>query len=298
MAQSGREIQRRIHTVKNTQQITKAMEMIAAAKLRKAQVRVENSRPFSDKLKTSLTRVLAEAGKIGDSLPKLAQMTGKKRACLLVIGADRGLSGSYNANIIRQAESVLQENPGTYMVLVGKRVRDYFRRQGQEFLADYVYLGDYPNIHQAQEISRLMQEFYLNDLFDCVKILYTKFISSSSYKVVSEQVLPLATENADTQEEASLESIAEVGAKALYLYEPSLDQVLKAMIPLYVDTRVFIALLEAAASRQSATMVAMHNATENAAELLNELNLTFNRIRQGAITTEISEIVGGAEALK
>lgn len=289
MAQSGREIQRRINTVQNTQQITKAMEMIAAAKLQKAQERVEKSRPYRNKLAISLKRVLNGTHSDGETLPKLIQATEQKRACLVVIGSDRGLSGGYNANIIRQAEDFLQTNPDAYLILIGKRIRDHFRRKEQDFLADYVYLGDYPTLGQAQEISRLLQDFYLHDLFDHVNILYTKFVSSMIHKVTQEQILPLESQVFETGEKD--------GAQALYLYEPSISEVLNAMVPLYLDTVIYQSLLEASASQQGATMAAMRNASDNAGELLEELNLSFNRIRQGAITTEISEIVGGAEAL-
>lgn len=295
MAQTAREIKRRMQTVQNTQQITKAMEMIAAAKLRKAQVRVEKSRPFRYRLDTSLNRVLSGARKLGEPLPQLAQVTEKKRTCLVVIGADRGLSGSYNGNVIRQAEEFLIERPDTYMILIGRRVRDHFRRSRQEFLADYVSLGDYPDIHQAHEISSLIQEFYLNGLFDHVAILYTRFINTVNHKVTIKQILPIEEQEIEDTHESGDE--LEIPLKALYLFEPSVFEVLDAMIPLYIDTIIFQSLLEAASSQQGATMTAMSNASDNAAELLEELNLSFNRIRQGAITTEISEIVGGAEAL-
>ncbi len=288
MAQTAREIKRRMQTVRNTQQITKAMEMIAAVKLRKAQERVEKSRPFRFRLDTSLNRVLSGARKLGEPLPQLAQVTEKKRTCLVVIGADRGLSGSYNGNIIRRAEEFLRERPDTYMILIGRRLRDYFRRSGQDFLADYVNLGDYPDIHQAHEISSLIQEFYHSGLFDHVAVLYTRFVNTVTHKVTIKQVLPIEEQ----------ENGLETPLKALYLFEPSVFEVLDVMIPLYIDTIIYQSLLEAASSQQGATMTAMRNASDNAAELLEELNLSFNRIRQGAITTEISEIVGGAEALR
>lgn len=288
MAQSGREVQRRINTVRNTQQITKAMEMIAAAKLQKAQVRVENSRPYRNKLAITLGRVLHGARNSGEDLSKLVQTTEKSRACLIVIGSDRGLSGGYNGNIIRKAEEYLKANPDAYLVIIGKRIRDYFRRKDLDFLADYVYLGDYPELHQAQEISNLIQDFYLHDFFDHVEILYTKFVSSMIHHIKLEQILPI--EDDDFESEGN-------DLQALYLYEPSVSAVLDAMVPLYLDTVIYQSLLEAAASQQGATMAAMHSASDNAGELLEELNVSYNRIRQGAITTEISEIVGGAEAL-
>ncbi len=290
MAQSGRDLKRRMQTVKNTQQITKAMEMIAASKLRRAQERVERSRPYRKRLEQSLGRALRAASAAGEEVPSIVRSNDGERACLIVVTSDRGLAGGYNANILRQAEEFLREHEDVQMVLVGRKARDYFRRLDKPFLADYVYLGDKPNFNQAQEISQVVQEFYRNDLFDKVVILYTHFVSTVIHKTEMQQILPL------TELEAEKTPVAR-GVQPLYLYEPSVGDVLQTLVPLYVDTVVFQALLEAQASEQGSRMNAMHSASDNAGELLEQLSLSFNRARQSAITTEISEIVGGAEAL-
>ncbi len=302
MAQSGRDIKRRMQTVKNTQQITKAMEMIAAAKLRKAQQRVERSRPYRNQIEQSLVRALSAARSAGEEVPELVRSSDGDRVCLVVITSDRGLAGGYNANILRQAEEYLRQHDDVQLVLIGRKARDYFRRRDQAYLADYVYLGDEPLFAQAQEISQVVQEFYINDLFDKVVILFTRFVSTINHRADLQQILPLgvfdSSDYANTNQgnrEQGQELSSEV--QSLYWYEPSVGEVLAAMVPLYIDTVIFQALLESIASEQGSRMNAMRSASDNAGELLDALNLSFNRARQGAITTELSEIVGGAEAL-
>ncbi|NLY11605.1 MAG: ATP synthase F1 subunit gamma [Firmicutes bacterium] len=287
MAQSVRDIKRRIQSVENTQQITKAMEMIAAAKLRKVQEQVLKGRPYLDRLSTSLSRILSRAAKDGSELPAIAAKKEGDRRCLIVITSDRGLAGGYNANIIREADNYLSDNPDTQLILIGRKARDYYRRTNHSFLAEYVGIGERVGFRQAQEIGETVQDFYLHDLFDRVDILYTRFVNSAVHRITLSQILPLE----ESQEEAN-------GLEAVFFYEPSIQSVLQAMVPLYIDTVLFQAMVEASASEQGARMMAMKNATDNAGELIRELNLSYNKARQASITTEIAEIVGGAEALK
>lgn len=287
MGNSGRDIKRRIQSVKNTQQITKAMEMIAAVKLRKAQATVEKSRPYRHQLETSLSEALFAARKAGEDLPAIAKKTNEERPCLVVLTSDRGLVGGFNANILRQADEYIQKHKNTQVIVVGRKGRDYFRRQNSSVLADFVYLGDAPSFAQAKDISHVIQEFFLNDIVDRVDILYTNFVSTITHPVVKAQMLPLV----------ELPTKSDSGVQALYLYEPSVAEVLAHMVPLYLDTVIFHAIQESNASEQASSMNAMRNASDNAVELIEELNLSFNRYRQSVITTEISEIVGGAEAL-
>lgn len=291
MAQSTRDIKRRIQSVQNTQQITKAMEMIAAAKLRKAQARVEKTRPYLDRIEHTVGRILDAARQEGEELPQIAQAREGNRHCLVVVTADRGLAGGYNANILRRAEQFLKENPDTQMIVVGRKGRDYFRRREQAFLAEYVNIGDEIDFRQAQEIGQVIQEFYLGDLFDTVSILYTKFINSVTHRITLEKILPF-------EQKATEDGQKNSGPKALYRYEPSISGVLSTMLPLFIDTAIYQALADANASEQGSRMSAMRNATDNAGEMIKALTLSFNRARQAAITTEISEIVGGAEALR
>jgi F-type H+-transporting ATPase subunit gamma len=291
MGQSSREIKRRIASITSTQQITKAMEMVAAAKLRKAQETVVSTRPYFDRLSNSLAIVLDAAEKSGETLPEIAQTRSGNRHCLLVFTSDRGLAGGYNSSMIRQAEAFLREHPDTDMVIVGRKARDHFRRRNQTFLAEFVHLGDDPTLAQAQDISRVIFDFYEHGLFDKVTILYTEFINTVTHQVVLRDVLPIVPEELP-------EDNLSTGPTPLYLFEPSVNAVLETLIPLYLQAAVYRSLVEAKASELGARMNAMRNATDNAGELIEELNLTYNRARQAQITKEIAEIVGGADALQ
>lgn len=287
MAQSSREIRRRIQSVTNTQQITKAMEMIAAAKLRKAQERVEKSRPYLARLRDTTNRMLEAMRLEGSALPRVAgSFSGS--SCLIVVTADRGLAGGYNANVLRQAEELLRENPATQLLLIGRKARDFFRRRDVPYLAEYVGMGDTLSFREAQDIGALVSQFMEGELFTGVSILYTEFLNTVSQRVCHKRILPFEPDATDKQK----------GITPLTWYEPSLLAVLESLLPLYLRTTIFQALLEAHASEQGARMNAMHSATDNAGELIKSLNLSYNRARQAAITTEISEIVGGAEALQ
>lgn len=289
MAESSREIKRRIASITSTQQITKAMEMVAAAKLRKAQETVINTRPYYERIATSLSTVLDGVKQGGEELPKIARDRGGEGHCLLVLTSDRGLAGGYNAAIIREAEAFLRKHPGTEMVIVGRKARDHFRRRGQTFLAEFINTGDDPSARQGQDIGQVILDFYEHGLFDKVTILYTKFINTVTHQVTVREVLPITDQ---------LEDIKKDGPVPLYIFEPSINAVLEALVPLYLHTAVYQALTEAKASELGARMNAMRNATDNAGELIQELNLTYNRARQAQITKEIAEIVGGADALQ
>lgn len=286
-----REIKRRITSIASTQQITKAMEMIAAVKLRKAQAEVLNTRPYFQRLGASLGSVLEAAYKAGDPIPEIAQIRPGEKHCLILFTSDRGLAGGYNAAIIREAEAFLRKHPQTELVILGGKARDHFRRRNQTFLAEFINLGDEPTLEQAQKIGQVVYDFYVHELFQRVTILYTKFINTVTYKVEYRPVLPVT--NLETDEQAEEEML-----NALYLYEPSINAVLEALLPLYVDAAIFQSLVEAKASEFGSRMTAMRNASDNADELIKELNLTFHRARQAMITKEIAEIVGGADALE
>lgn len=289
MAQSSREIKRRIASIASTQQITRAMEMIAATKLRQAQEQVLSTRPYFQRLEASLSTVLKAAQKAGDDLPEIAQTRPGKKHCLLVLTSDRGLAGGYNAAVLRETEIFLKEHPAAELVLVGRKARDYFRRRKQTFLAEFVNLGDEPTLGQGAQIGQVVFDFYVHGLFERVTILYTRFINSITHRLQYRRVLPVAAREG---------GVATEGPRPLYLYEPSVNAVLEAIIPLYVNAAVFQSLVEAKASEFGARMAAMRSATDNAGELIKELNLTFHRARQAQITKEIAEIVGGADALK
>ncbi len=293
MAQTGRDIQRRMNSIRNTQQITKAMEIIAGVKLRKARGRVEATRPYQHRLRDTLQRVLEAAAVEGDTLPPIAREAEGSGHCLIVVTADKGLAGGYNSNVLRRAEVFRRENESTQLVLIGRKAREFYRRRDVRFLADWVNVGDDIRFSEAREISAVVQEFFLGGLFARISLLYTEFQSAVSHRPVVKQLLPLADGSAERGSSASSQ-----GPKPLYWYEPSLAGVLRQMVPLYLDSAIYHGLLEGAASEQGARVTAMRNASDNAGELIEELNLSYNRIRQGIITKELSEIVGGAEALE
>lgn len=289
MAESSREIKRRMASISNTQQITRAMEMIAGSKLRNAQETVIATRPYYERLTSSLGTALRAAEDSGENLPEVIRDRNGESYCLLVFTGDRGLAGGYNAAIVRRAEQFLQEHPGTEMVLVGRKARDHFRRRNQTSLAEFVGLGDQANLRTAQDIGHVIFDFFEHRLFDRVSILYTEYINTVTHRVKLRPVLPLPVQIRETQR-SQLEP--------LYLYEPSIHAVLETLLPLYVNAAVYQALTEAKASELGARMTAMRNATDNAGELIRELRITYNRARQAQITREIAEIVGGADALQ
>ena len=289
MAQSSRDIKRRISSITSTQQITRAMEMVAAAKLRRAQETVISTRPYFDRLTTSLGTALRAAQEQGEDLPEVLQEREGNSHCLVVLTSDRGLAGSYNAAIIRKAEAFLQEHPETEMVIVGRKARDHFRRRNITALAEFVGLGDRPELRQAIDIGQVILDFFQHEMFDRVTVLYTKFVNTVTQPVTLRTILPVTDQLAEVERS---------GPEPLYMYEPSINEVLETLIPLYVNAAIYQSLNEAKTSELAARMNAMRNATENADELISKLNLTYNRARQAQITKEIAEIVGGADALQ
>ena len=289
MAQSSREIKRRISSISKTQQITKAMEMIAASKLRSAQETVISTRPYYERLTRSLGTALRAVEQAGEELPEMAQSRSGDSHCLLVLTGDRGLAGGYNSSIIRQAEAFMRKHPETEIVIVGRKARDYFRRRNKTALAEFVGIGDTANLRTAQDIGQVIFDFFEHGLFDHVTILYTEFINTVTHRAKLRNVLPLPEQIKEVENE---------GPEPLYIYEPSIHAVLETLVPLYVNAAVYQALTEAKASELGARMNAMRSASDNAGELIRELSLTYNRARQAQITKEIAEIVGGADALQ
>lgn len=277
------DIKRRIKSIKNTQQITKAMKMVAAAKLRKAQSGVISARPYSKKLQEVLGRLAASAT---DYEHPLIEEREVEKVGLVVLTADRGLCGGFNANIIKLGEQISsQTREDVGLVAIGRKGRDYFRRRGREITEEYINIGDNPTFIQGRELALRLMTLYTEGVFDEIHLLYTEFMSPISQNPVSIKLLPIQN---TAEEDAS---------DTEYIYEPSAAEVLDDLLPKYVETVVFRALLESKASEHGARMTAMGSATDNAAEMIDKLTLSFNRARQAAITKEISEIVGGAAAL-
>ncbi len=278
-------IRKRIVSVRNTQQVTKAMKMVSAAKLRRAQMAAEAARAYSDKL-TDLLRGLASSEHAADH-PFLRAGSGAPPHVILITG-DKGLCGAYNANIIRLVASFLasEEGRGATLAIIGRRGRDYFaKRVGEALVRAHTQVP--VSVELAREIGRDAAERFTSGAAGDVRIAYTRFRSAISQIATLERLLPLRSEDGAGGE-----------APREYLYEPSAEVILASLLPRYVETRIYHAMLESAASEHGARMTAMDNATRNASEMIESLTLAMNRARQAGITTELMEIVGGAEALK
>ncbi|MDI6813599.1 MAG: ATP synthase F1 subunit gamma [Desulfitobacteriaceae bacterium] len=276
-----RDIRRRIRSVRNMQQITKAMKMVAAAKLRKAQEKVIAARPYARQLQAVLAR-LAEA-QVDVSHPLLEKRPVQKLGYILVT-SDRGLCGGFNASLIRMTDSIIQEESrSSGLVAVGRKGRDFFRRKAN-LITEFIGLGDDPSYGQAKNIAEAVIRLYQDGELDEVHLIYAEFINAIQQKPTMLKLLPIE------QPEGKL------GRQ--YIFEPSPADIIARLLPKYVEILIFRALLESKASEQGARMTAMGSATDNAKEMIDRLTLAMNRARQAAITKEISEIVGGAAALE
>ena len=285
-------LRRRIKSVQTTKKITKAMELIAASRIVKSQQRVLAARPYADQI-TEVIRNLAAAG-AGGGAPLLAQRDQIDTVATIVIGGDRGLCGGYNGNAIRMAERNMsaqrREGQTTALVTVGKKIESYFRFRKFDIDASFSGCLDEPAYEDARAIAEAVVPKFEDGTYDRVDIVYTQFLSAGTQKVVTRQFLPLDT--------SSLVEDASEGPSADYEFEPGPDAILDRLLPRYAEARLFSALLEGAASFFAAQQRAMKSATDNAEELIIKLSREMNRVRQDAITTEIMEIVGGAEALR
>ncbi|MBW3624800.1 MAG: ATP synthase F1 subunit gamma [Armatimonadetes bacterium] len=285
---SAREIRRRIRTVKNIEQITAAMKMVASVQLRKAQQRVEAARPYAQQMQLLMNRLSAGAGDIED--PLMERREGN-RLGLILFTADRGLCGSYNVNLIRRATEVLRgyEADDARLILVGRKGVQHFRRRNYSI----AYTGDMrtDEVDQAEvrRVAETARSMFLNGEVDEVRLVYARFQSAISQRPTDIPLLPIVPpEEGDVEEGPELE----------YIFEPEPQVLLSHLLPRYVTTQVFQAMAEAAASEHGARMTSMSNATKNASEMIQRLTLALNRARQAGITKELAEIMGGVEALK
>ncbi|WP_067624849.1 ATP synthase F1 subunit gamma [Alicyclobacillus acidiphilus] len=286
MPQNTRDIKRRIKSVRNTSQITKAMEMVAASKLRRVQDAVQQSKPYLAKLQDMLANLSQSARHVKH--PLLASRP-VRRVGYLVITADRGLAGPYNAQVIRAAlQEFGKKDKTTFSIFaVGKRGRDFFKRRDYPISSAVVDLADSPTYHSIRHLAEEIVGAYERAEFDELYFVYNEFINAVSQRAVVRKVLPL-----DSLTEGQPQS------NRLYEFEPDEEAVMAALLPRYAETLVYQAVLDAKASEHAARMTAMGNATDNAKDLISDLTLSLNRARQAAITTQIAEIVGGAEALR
>lgn len=284
-----RDYRRRIKSVGSTQKICKAMKAVATAKMSKAQVAVVEARPYSRQMHEVLGRVASAAKNIEH--PLLAKREPQK-ICFLVITADRGLCGGFNSAVLRTAAKEMNKWPEASLVPVGRKARNFFRFRETKMDREYVGLGENIDFTQAKEIARGVMKDYIEGKYDAVYMIYSKFINILVQQPTVEKLLPVEPpQDAAKPEEPT-------GAQALYIFEPSAEDVLAELLPGYVENAIFHGLLESKAGEQSARMTAMDNATKNAGEMIDRLTLQMNRLRQESITKELMDIVGGAAALE
>ncbi len=286
---STREIRRRIRSVRNLSQITRAMEMVSASKMRRAQRNVLATRPYADRLRDVMSSLMA--GTSGSHKGTLLEVRAEvKNVALILITPDRGLAGSLVANILRRtARFVIDEKAkgrNVKVLAIGKKGRDFLNRSGQDLLAEVTKLGDYPKLADILGVSTNVIQGFLKGDFDEAYIVYSQFVNTLVQRPAVRRILPVEADES-----------APASASSNFNYEPDEDVVLKDLLPRFAEVQIYQALLEAIASEHSARMVAMRNATDNAKDLRRELSLTYNKTRQANITKEVSEIASGAAAL-
>lgn len=280
-----RQVRRRIQSVKNTQQITRAMKMVAAARLRRAQERLVQSRPYSD-LMMEVTGRLARRAR--PEMHALLNEREERRALLLVVTSDRGLCGAFNTNVIRRATTFIKEKMPILcsILIVGKKGNDFFKRTQYHIEKNYMDIFRNLQFSHAADIARYVTDLYKREEFDSVYLLYNSFKSAIQQIITLEKLLPIKPDS--DVEPYSVD----------YLYEPSPHAILEDLLPKYIENHIFRALLESSAGEQGARMTAMDAATQNANEIIQSLTLHYNKARQAAITRELIEVVSGANALE
>lgn len=285
-----RQLRRRVQSVNNTKKITRAMEMIAASRILKAQRRVQAARPYAEQI-TEVIRGLATTYALEDH-PLIAPHDTLETAGVVVITSDRGLCGAYNSNVLKLAERTLEEEERdgrtTRVYQIGKKGRDYFRYRGREPVSFWSDMSDRPVHEDARAVAEAFTEEYREGILDRVWLVYTDFRSSLNQTPARLVLLPV--------DPAELAGEGEIPPE--FMFEPSPEDLLQRLIPRYVEAKMFAGLLESAASEHASRQQAMKSATENAEEVVEDLSREMNQARQDQITTEISEIVGGAEALR
>jgi F-type H+-transporting ATPase subunit gamma len=289
------DLKRRIRSIRNTRKITKAMELVASARLRRAQARIEAMRPYADRM----TELMMGTAKAASSLQSLTLLQRREvqKAAIIPLTGDRGLAGAFNAQVLRHAFALERQLRGegveVHWLVAGKKGRSTLSFRNYEVDQSWIGFSDRPAYHDAQAIARKAAELYETGEVDRVVIVYNQFVSALVQRVVERDLLPipeeaLARDESEDREEALLGD---------FIYEPEPEEILQRLLPVYVETELYRALLESAASEQGARMTAMRNASGNAADLISSLTLDMNRARQAEITQEILEVVAGADAL-
>jgi len=288
------DLKRRIRSVTNTRKITKAMELVASARLRRAQSRIEEMRPYADRM----LELMAITARASGSVPlPLLQRREVRRVALLPITADRGLAGAFNAQILRRTFALERQLRGEGVevswLVSGRKGRSTLRFRGYEVAQAWTGHSEQPEYADAQAIARRAIELYANDEVDRVVVIYNAFRSALTQEVTVRDLLPIPEQVVEGGEDET----EEAAQRGDFIYEPEPEQILERLLPVYVETELYRALLESAASEQGARMTAMRNASSNAGDLISNLTLAMNRARQAEITQEILEVVAGADAL-
>ena len=295
---TAREIHRHMKSVKNIGQITKAMKMVAAARLRRAQERAAASRPYAIKIKEVLSNIVGDKGTLSGLSPKkhpLIQKRPVKKVGFLVMCSDKGLAGAYGSNVLKHAMGEILKVKGEVVIITcGRRARDFFRHRGFNVIQAHFGFSDKPSYNNAVEVAYVAAQRFADEQFDELRIVYTLFKSALSQTPTNETVLPLEP----PADEAPKGGEAQVKANTQYLFMPEAEEILADLAPRYLETVIYAALVQSAASELGSRMTAMSSATDNAAKLVKSLELNYNKARQALITRELTEICGGAEALK
>jgi len=283
-----REVKKRIRTVKSTKRITKAMEMVAAAKLRRSQRLVEQTRPYAKKMTEMLTHLAA--GSSVDITHPYFELREPKKKTLVIVSSDRGLCGSFNSNIVRRGINWLRENglPAVEIVTVGKKGNDILKRRQWEIVGNYTDWTGKLNYSKVQSLVDFLTKRFVSGETDEISIVYTQYLSTVRYKVVVEPYLPLTKPKTGEG----------TGVHTEYIFEPSPEGIYASLMPRYALTKMVSALVDSFAAEHGSRMMAMGNATTNAGDMIDDLTLVFNKTRQAQITKELLEVVSGAEALR
>ena len=293
---SVQDIKRRVRSVKNTRKITKAMELVAAAKLRRAQTRIESMRPYADRMQ----ELMVGTARASSSVRGLALLQRREvqTVAILPLTGDRGLAGAFNANVLRQSFAIERElkaeGKTVQWLVAGKKGGSTLRFRGYEILHSWTGFSDRPQYADAQAIANRLSTMYAEGEVDRIVVVYNHFVSALVQTVTSQDVLPIQESLLGGSDE---EEQKENALRGDFLYEPEPEEILKRLLPVYVETEIYRALLESAASEQGARMTAMRNASKSAGEVIDSLTLAMNRARQSEITQEILEVVAGADAL-
>jgi F-type H+-transporting ATPase subunit gamma len=296
VAENVQDIKRRIKSVNSTKQITHAMELVASAKLRKSRELAEGRRPYFEAMIESMGRIVEKSGSTRNVFMNQREV---KKVAYIIITGDKGLAGGYNVNVAKLVEDHVANKEDAVIYAVGSRGRDHFRNRDYNIQGEYLGISERPNFFNAREVTSVVMEGFKNGEYDEVYIAYTKFISTISQHAHLMKLLPLSVEDLKPAKKVEVvENEAKSKDLTVMLYEPEPEELLDYLVPNFVSSTVYGSMIESAASEQGARRTAMESATTNANEMIDALTLKFNRVRQAAITQEISEIVSGAEALK